>query len=100
MGVQLKQDKISRELQHLTESQIEDKLLADKSNKQYYYVIEGEEFGPLITSLMGILLSLNLNGDINLANNQYILQLAKIIEPSETELFQEVNETIIKIVNK
>jgi hypothetical protein len=44
-----------------------------------------EDMQPLIASLLGILLTLNLTGDINLQNNFYMQELAKLVPSPESQ---------------
>lgn len=57
-----------------------------------------EQFLPLITSLLGVLLTMNHSGDINLTSNQYIQNLGKEIYSSHKNQFCEINEAIIRIL--
>ncbi|CAD8194727.1 unnamed protein product [Paramecium octaurelia] len=100
-NTRVEEEKKNQEIKQIIHKQQDEKInsqLNQLLNSKFQFLENDQSYKSLISSLFGLLFTLNNNSDLNMNTNIYWQTLKQNIKDSHPEQFQEIQDSILKIV--
>ncbi|CAD8117235.1 unnamed protein product [Paramecium sonneborni] len=100
-NVKIEEEKKNNEIKQIINKQQDEKInsqLNQQLNSKFQFLENDNQYKPLISSLFGLMFSLNNNSDINMNTNVYWQTLKQNIQDSHPQQFIDIQESIVRIV--
>ncbi|CAD8113348.1 unnamed protein product [Paramecium sonneborni] len=100
-NAKIEEEKKNNEIKQIIYKQQDERInsqLSQLLNSKFQFLENDNQYKPLISSLFGLLFTLNNNSDLNMNTNTYWQTLTQNIQDSHPQQLIEIQESILRIV--